>query len=145
MYLDQKSSSISKQNIHGLVSEYYFYIFFYPVMKLAFTIGRQYNHSNFKHVLWFPSQNLSHPWLLVEDAHVNMIGVLEYLNKFMQPGDYICVEDTNPLTPMMGGQGLVKELGYGLYGPTKMNTLRNFLMDHPGKYLVDTRYTDMFG
>ncbi|CAH3029984.1 unnamed protein product [Porites evermanni] len=90
-------------------------------------------------------KNLSHPWLLVEDAHVNMIGVLEYLNKFMQPGDYICVEDTNPLTPMMGGQGLVKELGYGLYGPTKMNTLRNFLMDHPGKYLVDTRYTDMFG
>ena len=74
-----------------------------------------------------------------------MIGVLEYLDKFLQPGDYICVEDTNPRTPMRIGQGLVKELGYGLSGPAKMNTLRNFLMDHPGKYLVDTRYTDMFG
>ena len=41
----------------------------------------------------------------MEDAHVNLVGVLEYLDKFIEPGDYICVEDSNPF--LLLGQGKV--------------------------------------
>lgn len=89
-------------------------------------------------------ENLHHPWLVMEDAHVNLVGVLEYLDKFIEPGDYICVEDSNPLAPG-AGQGLVKTRGYKAYGPSKMNELRKFLTGRSDRYLVDQKYTDFFG
>lgn len=89
--------------------------------------------------------SLRHPWFLIEDAHVNLTGVLKYFDSFTQPGDYICVEDTNPLGPLKAGQGLIKEIGYEFTGPAKLNQLREFLAGRSGRYLVDQRYTDMFG
>ena len=79
-------------------------------------------------------QNLQHPWLVIEDAHVNLTGVLGYLEKFTEPGDYICVEDTNPLTPYISNQGLVKNLGYDESGPNKLNELRKFLTGRADRY-----------
>ena len=76
---------------------------------------------------------------------MNMKGVLEYFDNFTEPGDYICIEDTNPLGPMNAGQGLIKEMGYEFFGPEKLNELKQFLTDRPNRYLVDQRYTDMFG
>ena len=86
-----------------------------------------------------------HPWFLSEDAHVNMIRVLEYFDNFTEPGDYVCIEDTNPLTASRGGQGLVVELGFQPYGHDKLNTLKTFMKDRCQRYLVDQRYTDFFG
>ena len=40
-------------------------------------------------------------------------------HKFMQPGDYLCIEDTNPAGPKISGQGVVKELGYEEWGSAK--------------------------
>lgn len=88
---------------------------------------------------------MDHPWFLMEDSHVNMTGVLEYFDKYTEPGDYICVEDTNPLGPQKSGQGLIKELGYEIFGPSKLNQLKKFLMARSDRYLVDQRYTDLFG
>ena len=51
---------------------------------------------------------------MIEDAHANLVGVLEYLDKFIEPGDYICVEDSNPLAPG-AGQGLVKKRGQSVW------------------------------
>ena len=82
---------------------------------------------------------------MVEDAHVNLKGILEYFDRFTQPGDYICVEDTNPIVPAVAGQGLIKELGYTAYGPQKLNDLKSFLIGRSQRYLVDQRYTDFFG
>ena len=82
---------------------------------------------------------------MVEDAHVKLKGVLEYFDRFTQPGDYICVEDTTPLVPAVMGQGLIKGLGYKANGPQKLNDLKSFLIGRSQKYLVDQRYTDMFG
>jgi cephalosporin hydroxylase len=65
----------------------------------------------------------SHPWLIVEDAHQNVAAVLEHLHKFLSPGDYLVVEDSD----------------------VKREALRNFIGAHPGNYLVDTRFTDNFG
>jgi cephalosporin hydroxylase len=64
-----------------------------------------------------------HPWLVVEDAHENVGDVLEHFHKFLRPGDYLVVEDSD----------------------IKRSALRGFLGAHPGHYLVDTRHTDNFG
>jgi cephalosporin hydroxylase len=64
-----------------------------------------------------------HPWLVVEDAHHNVAGVLEQFHKFLLPGDYLVVEDSD----------------------VKRDVLRAFVGAHPGDYLVDTRFTDYFG
>ena len=64
-----------------------------------------------------------HPWLVVEDAHHNVGAVLEHFHKYLSPGDYLVVEDSD----------------------VKRETLRQFVGTHPGGYLVDTRFTDNFG
>jgi cephalosporin hydroxylase len=63
-----------------------------------------------------------HPWIVVEDAHVNLDGVIEYCSQFMQQGDYMVIEDADA------------ESAIGKY-----------LLKHPRRYLVDTYYTDYFG
>jgi cephalosporin hydroxylase len=64
-----------------------------------------------------------HPWLVVEDAHQNVAGVLEQFHKYLAPGDYLVVEDSD----------------------IKRQALRSFLGAHASDYLVDTRFTDNFG
>jgi cephalosporin hydroxylase len=64
-----------------------------------------------------------HPWLVVEDAHRNVAGVLAYMHEFLAPGDYLVVEDTD----------------------VKREAIRAFIGAHPGDYLVDTKFTDNFG
>ncbi len=64
-----------------------------------------------------------HPWLVVEDAHHNVGGVLEHFHQYLSAGDYLVVEDSD----------------------VKRETLRQLVAAHPGAYLVDTRFTDNFG
>ena len=64
-----------------------------------------------------------HPWLVVEDAHHNVEAVLHHFHKFLAPGDYLVVEDSD----------------------VKRADIRKFLGVHPGNYLVDTKFTDNFG
>ncbi|MDJ0945464.1 MAG: CmcI family methyltransferase [Kiloniellales bacterium] len=66
---------------------------------------------------------LGHPWLVVEDAHVNVLGVLRHLHPQLRHGDYLVVEDSS----------------------IKSQALARFLAETPGAYKVDTRYTDFFG
>ncbi|KPX50643.1 Cephalosporin hydroxylase family protein [Pseudomonas amygdali pv. hibisci] len=73
----------------------------------------------------FPAELLlqaPHPWLIVEDSHVNIQGILEYFSKFMQPGDYFIIEDENA-----------------------ESDIGKHLLMHPGQYWVDTFFTDYFG
>ena len=39
---------------------------------------------------------LPHPWLVLEDAHVNTLGVARHLLRYMHPGDYMVCEDIRP-------------------------------------------------
>jgi cephalosporin hydroxylase len=64
-----------------------------------------------------------HPWLVVEDAHHNVAAVIERMHQCLLPGDYLVIEDSE----------------------VKREALRKFIGDHPGHYLVDTRFTDYFG
>ena len=93
----------------------------------------------------FHPQTLPHPWFITEDVHINIVEVLKYFDKFTEPGDYICVEDTNPLAPNQPGQGLIKELGYTPFGHSKLDKLKEFMKTHSERYLVDQLYTDLFG
>jgi cephalosporin hydroxylase len=68
-------------------------------------------------------QTAPHPWLVVEDAHHNVAAVLHHMHRFLAPGDYLVVEDSD----------------------VKREALRHFTGAHPGHYLVDTRFTDYFG
>jgi cephalosporin hydroxylase len=64
-----------------------------------------------------------HPWLVVEDAHVNVLGVLDYFDSLLSSGDYVVVEDS----------------------AGKQEDLRRFTASRPDRYKVDTYFTDFFG
>ncbi|MFK2889769.1 CmcI family methyltransferase [Dyella flagellata] len=63
------------------------------------------------------------PILLLEDAHVNVAGVLEYFHPLLKQGDYVVVEDSL----------------------AKREPLLEWLGKCQNAYQVDTRYVDLFG
>ncbi|MCP3415705.1 hypothetical protein NLM16_16475 [Bradyrhizobium brasilense] len=68
---------------------------------------------------------LPHPWLVIDDAHVEIFKIFSYLNRFLVSGDYYVIED-NPMMAdkeIIDGLQLVEQLGF----------------------LVDTYYTDAYG
>ena len=50
--------------------------------------------SNNVEVLWDQLEIMPHPWLIIEDSHVNINGIVSHFEKGMVQGDYIIVEDT---------------------------------------------------
>jgi cephalosporin hydroxylase len=90
-------------------------------------------------------QNLPHPWFITEDAHVNLLGVLDYIDQFTEPGDYVIVEDTNPIIPAVVGIGVFDDFKYVAWGREKLETVEEFMKKHPTRYRVDKEYTDFFG
>ena len=67
-------------------------------------------------------QDCLHPWLIIEDCHVNLNGILNFFDKKMIPNDYFIIEDNVTF---------------------KQEVLQKFMKDK--KYYIDTRYTDFFG
>jgi cephalosporin hydroxylase len=76
---------------------------------------------------------------------VNVLGVLDYIDQFTEPGDYVIVEDTNPLAPSQTGAGLFEDVQYEAYGRGKLELLNEFVKKHTTRYRVDKEYTDFFG
>ncbi len=66
---------------------------------------------------------LPHPWLVVEDAHINVHGVLSHLHRHISVNDYLIVEDWED----------------------KSDEIARFIGDYPESYRVDTYYCDYFG
>jgi cephalosporin hydroxylase len=74
----------------------------------------------------FPAEVLAtapHPWLVIEDAHVNLLGTLARFDQFLLRGDYLIVEDSLP----------------------KRSQLAAFLETRAAFYEVDAFYADFFG
>ncbi len=74
----------------------------------------------------FPAEVLAaapRPWLVIEDAHINVRGVLDHTHGFLKAGDYLLIEDSE----------------------VKREDLRLFIAGHGGCYKVDTKFTDYFG
>jgi cephalosporin hydroxylase len=64
-----------------------------------------------------------HPFLVIEDAHINVHDVLMHIDGFLTKGDYLFVEDSRD----------------------KTGDLERFTSARANRYKVDTRYTDFFG
>ena len=90
-------------------------------------------------------QDLPHPWVVIEDAHANSLGVLEHFHKFMKEGDYIVYDDTDPETPIVNGMGWDDYPPYEPWGYSKLHTLKEFVAKYEDFYRVDSYLTDLFG
>lgn len=68
---------------------------------------------------------LPHPWLVIDDAHVQIFSIFSYLNRFLVSGDYYVFEDDpmNADKEIIDGLQMVEQSGF----------------------LIDTYYTDGFG
>jgi cephalosporin hydroxylase len=75
--------------------------------------------------LSLPVAELPHPWLVIEDAHIDLVTVLAYLDQFIENGDYMVVEDT--------------------LAEVKYREFEVFMRQHGSRYRVDTHYADNFG
>lgn len=103
----------------------------------------------------FPIQKikeLTYPILLIEDAHINTVGILDYFHQhILRAGDYFIVEDTN----FDYNQACYEVWKKTLDEETCIQKLQNlnnklihltgWLADKNGMYLVDTHYVDPFG
>jgi cephalosporin hydroxylase len=69
------------------------------------------------------SSTLCHPWLVIEDAHVNVSQVLSVFHELLAPGDYLIVEDSL----------------------SKRAELLNFILERSNLYWLDSYYLDLFG
>ncbi|BAZ19380.1 cephalosporin hydroxylase (plasmid) [Kalymmatonema gypsitolerans NIES-4073] len=91
---------------------------------------------------------LAHPWLIIEDAHANTVGVVEYFHENgLKSGDYLIVEDTNKFLWELNEE-LDEDSDYQEEtekGKRKLAELKSWLMLHENEYLIDTYYQDMHG
>lgn len=88
--------------------------------------------------------NLPHPWLVIEDVHDNLVGILEHFHQNgLQTGDYLIIEDTNKFMWEVWSDWDDQELIQR--GLSKMDDLRQWLRSHQDEYLVDSYYQDMYG
>ena len=87
---------------------------------------------------------LPHPWLVIEDVHDNLLGILEHFHhQGLQAGDYLIIEDTNQFLWEVWDDWDDQELIQR--GSRRMAELRGWLMQHPDVYGIDTYYQDMYG
>jgi len=86
-----------------------------------------------------------HPWLVIEDAHVNLVAVANYFdNNGLKKGDYLIVEDTNKYMWESWDNNWDDQEEMEK-GSQKMDELRSWLQDHENEYLIDSYYQDMYG
>jgi len=90
--------------------------------------------------------SLPHPWLLIDDVHINTIGICEYFHQNgLQTGDYFILEDTNAeIWKFWNDEGWEEEQEM-MEAVEKLNNMKKWLQCHEDQYLVDTHYQDLFG
>lgn len=74
-------------------------------------------------------ENLPHPWLVIDDAHANVLAVIKTVSRFLKPDDYYVIEDLF-LTPYWSR-------------PENLESICKVV--HESGFLVDSKYTDAFG
>jgi len=101
--------------------------------------------------------SLPHPWLVVEDCHVNVMGTMEHFGRHMHSGDYFAIEDTNNVAPFWDALDAGKEDDSAegeevvvlKEAPSKScckhETVVKFLQKYKTEFRVDSFYTDLFG
>jgi cephalosporin hydroxylase len=90
-------------------------------------------------------KGLPHPWVVIEDSHENVSGILEHFLRFMEVGDYFVVEDTHPYIPAQLGYGRISKEEYSPCGSKLLKIVKEFLTMHKKDCAVDSYFTDFFG
>lgn len=90
-------------------------------------------------------QSLPHPWLVIEDAHTNICGIMKHFKRYMNTGDYFVIEDLNPFLPCTIGFAAIYDTKFVPAGPEALKDLKAFLTEHVDEFAVDSFYTDFFG
>ena len=90
-------------------------------------------------------KGLPHPWVVIEDSHENVSGILEHFFAFMEEGDYFVVEDTHPYLPSKLGYGRIFKGECAPSGTNLLETVKEFLTKHEKECAVDSYFTDFFG
>ncbi|NEP51770.1 MAG: cephalosporin hydroxylase [Moorea sp. SIO3C2] len=85
---------------------------------------------------------LDHPWLIIEDAHVNVSGILNTFHSHGHAGDYIIIEDTN-LECWKYWDENFEDIGD--VKSDKIREVSRFLMQYKDTYKIDAFYQDIFG
>jgi cephalosporin hydroxylase len=87
-------------------------------------------------------EELPHPLVLIDDAHVNIEGVYGHFHQHgLNSGDYLIVEDTIPWIPGTFGISDSREE----WGDWKWHEIQAFFKEYEKQFLVDRYYTDFFG
>ena len=90
-------------------------------------------------------EGLLHPWVVIDDAHKNVSGVLEHFAPHMIADDYLVVEDTNPMLPGVLGAKCTVPFNFTFMGNVLLETVKAFLVKHEKDFAVDSYFTDLFG
>jgi cephalosporin hydroxylase len=98
-------------------------------------------------------RNLPRPLLFIEDAHYEFETLLETVHKdVLQPGDYLIVEDTNPVfsevwcdKEWLRKNDLDSQIDENLMVARKRGILRELCLKHADLYCVDAFYQDLHG
>jgi cephalosporin hydroxylase len=116
-------------SMHGAGEVHSFDIFDDCVSHRATHPRLNFHHADIRNVDTIDQallQGLPHPWLVVDDAHVNPIKLMLLINSFLDNGDYYVKEDID----------LVCNISQAVDG------LRSY---EAAGFMVDTLYADAFG
>lgn len=93
-------------------------------------------------------ERLPHPWIVVDDAHVRVLDVFRFLNRFLASGDYYVVEDL----PLQATVQIRRNKILFAYTMLKRRFNRRAVRIEAGArvfedagLVVDTHYTDAYG
>ena len=81
-------------------------------------------------------QDLPHLWLVIEDSHTNVYGILKYFHDYMQTGDYFIVENLNPDLPVDFGYDRIFPCTYKRAGDAGLKKLKAFLTEYSHTRLI---------
>ena len=90
---------------------------------------------------------LPHPWLIIDDAHINGIKLFEHLDKCqtLRKNDYVIIEDTIPYYKYWNPKCTTKD-GLFIYNYCLLNYFKKYeKSDKCNKWMVDTKYCDYIG
>ncbi|XP_028409072.1 uncharacterized protein LOC114531651 [Dendronephthya gigantea] len=90
-------------------------------------------------------KSLPHPWVFIEDAHVNIPIVFQYLHQYFKVGDYLICEDTSPDIPKELGMFMGNNEDFVKMGRKQLGCFKDFLKEYEDFYAVDSFITDLFG
>ncbi len=91
-------------------------------------------------------KGLPRPLIVIEDTHVNTLGILEHFVKYMETGDYFMVEDTSPILPgPLGPISPTSQREYTPIGYDQLDCVKKFLTKYEKEFAVDSFFIDFFG